>query len=148
MAMARKKMTAVALLSLMSLVAVVAVSAQGDTTGKVSIESKSVAIGVGVSWGEGRLTYRGRTYPFTVNGLSVADLGISKVTAVGDVQDLKKVDDFEGTYTAASAGAAVGAGAGTAAMQNQNGVKMTLTGTGQGVKLTLAASGIDVKLKR
>jgi hypothetical protein len=33
-------------------------------------------------------------------------------------------------------------------MKNQHGVVMQLTGTGTGVKLTLAAQGIDVKLKQ
>lgn len=29
--------------------------AQGDTSGKLTLESKSVAVGVGVSWGDGVL---------------------------------------------------------------------------------------------
>jgi hypothetical protein len=36
-----------------------ALSAQGATSGKVTLESKSVAIGVGVSWGDGILEYKG-----------------------------------------------------------------------------------------
>jgi ABC-type glycerol-3-phosphate transport system substrate-binding protein len=55
--------------------------AQSDTSGKVTLESKSVAVGVGVSWGDGVLEYRGKKYPFTVEGLSVLDLGVSKVSA-------------------------------------------------------------------
>ena len=136
-------------LFLVSLVAgTAAVSAQGATTGKVMLESKSVAIGVGVSWGDGVLEFRGKKYPFTVEGLSVVDLGVSKVSARGDVKNLKKVEDFEGNYTAAGAGAAVGGGAGAAALKNQNGVDMNLVATQQGVKLTLAAAGVTVKLKQ
>lgn len=113
----------------------------------VTVESKSVAVGVGVSWGDGVLTYQGKTHKFSVSGLSVADLGVSKVSAKGEVYNLKKLGDFSGTYAAAAAGAAVGAGAGAIAMKNQNGVEMVLTGTGKGIQLTLAAKGIEVKLK-
>ena len=122
--------------------------AQGDTSGKVTLESTSIAIGVGVSWGEGVLEYRGQKYPFTVKGLSVMDLGVSKVTARGVVQNLNKLEDFGGSYILAGAGASVGSGAGVAALKNQNGVEMALPATGQGVRLSRAQGGMDVKLKR
>ena len=123
------------------------ISAQEATTGKVTLESKSVAIGIGVSWGDGVLEYKGKKYPFTVEGLSVVDLGVSKVSARGDVKNLKKVEDFAGNYTAAVAGGAVGGGAGVAALKNQNGVELSLAATAQGVKLSLAGAGVTLKLK-
>ena len=122
--------------------------AQSDTSGKVTLETKSIAIGVGVSWGDGILEYRGKKYPFKVDGLSVMDLGISKVTAQGKVENLKKLEDFNGNYVLAGAGAAVGGGGGVAALKNQNGVEMALTATGQGIRLSLAKGGVDVKLKK
>ena len=124
------------------------ISAQEATTGKVTIESKSVAVGVGVSWGDGTLEFRGKKYPFTVQGLSVVDLGVSKVSARGDVANLKKVEDFAGTFTAAGAGGTVGGGMAVAALKNQNGVEMNLTATTQGVKFALAGAGVAVKLKK
>lgn len=123
------------------------VPAQSDTSGKVSLESKSVAVGVGVSWGDGVLEYRGKKYAFTVEGLSVLDLGVAKVSARGDVKNLKKVEDFNGTYVLAAAGAAAAGGAGAAALKNQNGVEMALTATGQGIKLSIARGGVALKLK-
>ena len=130
------------------LAAAVAVGAQEKPSGTVWVESKSVAIGIGVSWGDGKLTYQGKEYPFTISGLSVIDLGIGKVTAKGEVFNLKKVDDFAGNYVAAAAGASVGGGAGAVTMKNQNGVSMQLTGTEKGIQLTLAAKGLEVKLKK
>jgi hypothetical protein len=121
---------------------------QGDTNGTVTVESKSIAVGVGVSWGDGVLEYRGQKYPFTVEGLSVLDLGVAKVSAHGKVANLKKLEDFNGTYAVAGTGAAVGAGAGAAALKNQNGVEMGLTATGQGVKLSIAQGGVTFKLKK
>jgi hypothetical protein len=124
------------------------VGAQDKPVGKVTVESKSIAVGIGVSWGDGKLTYQGKEHAFSIDGLSVADLGISKATATGDVFNLKKLSDFNGNYVAAQAGAAVGGGAGAVTMKNQHGVVMQLTGTGTGVKLTLAAKGVEVKLKQ
>ena len=135
-------------LSLASIVTAISMTAGQTDTGKVTLESKSVAIGIGVSWGDGVLEYQGKKYPFTVNGLSVLDLGISKVSARGDVAKLKKVEDFSGNYVAAGAGVTVGGGASAIALKNQNGVEMTLTATTQGVKLALAAAGVDIKLKQ
>ena len=135
-------------LSLASIVTAISMTAGQTDTGKVTLASKSVAIGIGVSWGDGVLEYQGKKYPFTVNGLSVLDLGISKVTARGDVAKLKKVEDFSGNYVAAGAGVTVGGGASAIALKNQNGVEMTLTATTQGVKLALAAAGVDIKLKQ
>jgi hypothetical protein len=135
-------------LSLASIVTAISMTAGQTDTGKVTLASKSVAIGIGVSWGDGVLEYQGKKYPFTVNGLSVLDLGISKVTARGDVAKLKKVEDFSGNYVAAGAGVTVGGGVGAVGLKNQNGVEMTLTATTQGVKLALAAAGVEVKLKQ
>lgn len=124
-----------------------AVAQDGPPSGKVSVESKAVALGVGVSWGDGKLTYQGKEHVFSINGLSVVDLGVAKVTATGEVFNLKKLSDFNGNYVAGEAGAAVGGGAGTAILKNQNGVVMKLKGTGTGVKFTLAGKGVEVKLK-
>src|SRR5262245_33074272 len=122
-------------------------STQDDTTGTVRIDSRSIALGIGVSWGDGVLDYRGKTYVFTVRGLSVLDLGISRVSARGEVKNLRRIEDFPGNYVAATAGATVGGGGGVAALRNQNGVQMALTATGRGVRLTVAGAGLDVQLK-
>ena len=124
-----------------------AMAADEKPSGTVTMESKSVAIGVGVSWGDGKLRYKGKTHTFSVKGLSVIDLGVSKVSARGKVYHLNKVEDFSGTYAAAQAGAAVGGGMAVVALKNENGVVMELSSTQTGVKLTLAGEGIEIKLK-
>ena len=117
-----------------------------DTTGKVTIESTSVAAGLGYAWGSGVLEYRGQLYPFTVKGFSLMDVGMSKVAAIGEVYDLKSVEDFEGTFMAAVASGTIGGGAGAAAMQNQNDVKLVWTATNQGLSFSLATAGFTMKL--
>ena len=116
-------------------------------SGTVSIQTKAVALGIGVQWGSGVLKFQGKEYAFKVNGLSVVDVGISQVSAVGDVFSLNKIEDFAGTFTAADAGIAVGGGVGAVAMKNQNGVVMKLTSTQKGLKLKLAAEGIKIQMK-
>jgi hypothetical protein len=136
-------------LGLASLYALTSIAtAQGSTDGTITISSRSVAVGVGVTWGDGVLTYRGKKYPVSVSGLSVVDLGVSKISARGEVHNLKKLEDFDGNYAAAGAGATVGGGAGAAALKNQNGVEVTLTATTKGVKFALAGGGVEMKVKK
>ena len=116
-------------------------------SGTVRIESTSIALGIGVTWGDGILTYEGKEYHFSVSGLSVVDLGVASVTATGEVYNLTNLEDFEGNYAAGEAGAVVGGGASIAEMRNQSGVKIKLDSTQSGAKLTLAAEGIDIDLK-
>ena len=119
----------------------------GPDTGTVTIDSKSIAVGIGVSWGDGTLQYRGQSYSFSVDGLSVLDLGISRVSAAGNVANLKRLEDFNGNYVQAGAGAVVGGGVGAAVLRNQNGVEISLTATSQGVRFALSSSGVNIKLK-
>jgi hypothetical protein len=125
----------------------VAVAAEPAPSGTVKITSKAVALGIGVTWGDGTLTYQGKTYTFSVDGLSVADLGIASVSSSGEVFNLNKVSDFSGNYAAGEAGIAIAGGPSDTVMKNQNGVVIRLHGTQQGGRLTLAAQGVKLQLK-
>jgi|SRR5450432_106421 len=116
-------------------------------SGTVKMSSKAVAIGVGVSWGDGTLTFGGKPYAFSVDGLSVLDLGVSDITTSGEVFNLKNVADFSGNYVAGEAGIAVAGGPTDTIMKNENGVVIRLHGTQKGARLTLAAQGVKLKLK-
>ncbi len=116
-----------------------------DATLKLS--KGQVAVGIGWSWGDGVLTFKGKNYPFKVGGLSVVDVGITKANAVGKVYHLKKLSDFNGTYTGAAAEGTVGGGAGVSTMKNQNGVVIDLQSTTQGVNFKLAGEGVKFTLK-
>ena len=117
-----------------------------DATLKLS--GGSVAVGVGYTWGGGTLTYKGKTYDVELSGLSVADVGASKIEASGSVYHLKKLADFDGNYTAATAGITIAGGGSATAMQNQNGVVINIVSTTQGLKFALAASGVSLKIKK
>jgi len=113
----------------------------------IELSEGRVAVGIGYSWGGGTLTYQGKKHKVKVEGLSVGEVGITRASARGEVFDLKKLEDFSGTYTAAGAGATVGGGASATIMKNQNGVEIRLTSTTQGASLKLATSGIKLTLR-
>ena len=125
----------------------VAFAAEPAPSGSVKITSTAVAIGVGVTWGDGTLNYQGKTYAFSVDGLSVVDLGISSVTSTGEVFNLAKVSDFSGNYAAGEAGIAIAGGPSDVVLKNQHGVVIRLHGTQQGGRLTLAAQGVKLQIK-
>jgi hypothetical protein len=124
-----------------------AMAADPPVSGTVKVTSKAVAIGVGVTWGDGTLTFDGKTYPFSVEGLSVVDLGVSDITSSGEVFNLKNAADFSGNYVAGEAGIAVAGGPTDTIMKNENGVVLRLHGTQKGARLTLAAQGVKLELK-
>ena len=112
----------------------------------VSFSGASAAAGVGVTWGSGTLRFNGKDYPFKLQGLSVADIGGSSIQGTGDVYNLKRVEDFAGSYAAASAAAALDKGASETTMQNPRGVVMRLRSTTKGAELKAAVEGITIEL--
>src|SRR5262245_31506163 len=142
---------AVVLVAALSLVLTVHVARAGDENeakpdGTIELLTGSVAAGVGFTWGHGVPTYHGERYPISIDGLSVGDVGISKASASGKVYHLKKLSEFAGNYTSASAGATVGGGGSATAMQNQNGVLIRLVSTSRGLTFKLAAEGVKIVL--
>ena len=117
-----------------------------DATLKLS--EGQVAVGIGWSWGKGVLTLKGKDYPFKVGGLSVGDVGITTATAEGKVYNLKKLEDFNGTYVSAAAAATLGVGAGATTMKNGNGVVIHLFPKTKGVNLKLAGEGVKFTLEK
>jgi hypothetical protein len=128
--------------------AVVAAEKAATPSGKVTIQSTAVAAGVGVTWGDGKLTFKGKDYPFSIDGLTLVDWGISRVNATGDVYNLDDVAKFGGNYVAAEAGLTLAGGMGGMVLRNQNGVVLHVRSTSQGARLQLGTSGLIIKLKQ
>ena len=139
-----------ALFFLVMTVATAAVAAEKAATpsGKVTIQSTAIAAGVGVTWGDGKLSFKGKDYPFSIDGLTLVDWGISRVNATGDVYNLDDVAKFGGTYVAAEAGLTLVGGVGGMVLRNQNGVVLHVRSTSQGARLQLGTSGLTIKLKQ
>ena len=137
-----------ALFFLVTAFATYAVAAEKATpSGRVTIQSTSVAAGIGVTWGDGKLTFKGKDYPFSVDGLSLVDWGIAKVSANGDVYNLTDPAKLAGTYVAAEAGLTLAGGLGGMVLRNQDGVVLHLRSTSKGARLSLGTSGLTIKMK-
>jgi len=112
----------------------------------VSMESMSIAAGIGLSWGEGVLTFEGQRHAFSVKGLSLIDLGVAKLISEGAVSNLEALSDFEGHYAAVEAGAAAGVGASVLSMRNEHGVVIRLRADVEGIALALGPEGFRITL--
>jgi len=116
-------------------------------SGTLTLESTSIAVGVGVTWGHGTFTmHDGTTHKVKVKGLSLVDLGITKIEATGEVFNLVEAKDLKGTFVTGEAGVTVIGGGSVAAMQNDNGVVLQLKSKQKGLKLTLAPGGMNIDL--
>ena len=112
--------------------------------GTVSIDMTSVAAGVGASWGSGVLRFKGNTHTFKIDGLSVGSVGISSISAVGNVYNMTDITQFYGNYAALGAGATLAGGMAGLKMQNQSGVIINLYATQQGVQLNVGPQGFNI----
>jgi hypothetical protein len=83
-----------------------------------------------------------------MDGLSVVDVGASRVTGSGTVKNLRNIADFSGNYVSIAAGATIAGGGSAIGMRNQNGVVIDGVTTAQGVRLTLAPGGVNITLSR
>jgi hypothetical protein len=119
-------------------------------SGLVTLNMKSVALGVGTTQGNGILNYQGKTYPFSISGLSLVDVGISNFTGAGKVYDLKSPQDLAGTYGASQATFAIAGGASAMSMKNDNGVSIVILkndGQESGTQLSIGPAGMKVTMK-
>lgn len=119
-----------------------------DATLRMSIGG--VHLGIGGSSGSGTLTYRGKDYPFRVSGMAVGRVGVTNSSAVGDVFNLRHLQDFNGNYTVSGAGTrgvTLGAGRTGTIMSNQAGVIVRISSTQRGVAVNATGGGLTMRLQ-
>jgi hypothetical protein len=116
-------------------------------SGTVRIEQVQIAfIGSG-NLGGGTLQFGGKSYDFTVGGLGIGGIGVSRITATGTVYDLKDVAHFPGAYVQARAGFAIGeASAGKLWLKNSHGVVLELKAEREGLALSLGGDAVYIDL--
>jgi hypothetical protein len=119
-----------------------------DATLRMSIGG--VSLGIGGSSGSGTLTYRGKNYPFKVSGLAVGRVGVTNSSAVGDVFNLRHLQDFNGHYTVSGAGTrgvTLGAGRTGTILSNQAGVIVRISSTQRGIAVNATGGGLTMQLQ-
>ena len=120
----------------------------GTPDAKIEISQWKVGFIVGVSGGKGTLTYKGKSYPLSIDGLRVgATAGIATADLVGNVYNLKNLKDIEGIYSAGQASIAVAAGAKSWKLENKNKVVLHLTGKQAGLEVAFDVGGMKLELK-
>ncbi len=122
--------------------------ASGPVAGHVTITAKAADIGVGYTWGNGVLRYKGHDYHFNVKGVDIAAVGFSTIVGHGRVYNLKHLHDFDGTYGAADGEATLGNGIGGRYLKNGNGVELRIDDVTKGARLSGAGQGIELTLAK
>jgi len=119
-----------------------------DSTLKIT--RRTVSPGIGLEWGEGVLTYKGRDYPFSYKAGGPSrhvDTEITTVELSCQVFNLKTPEDFNGKYHKVETEGPVSGGS-RVTMKNQNGVVVNVVSPIEGRKFDLTSWGLDVELKK
>ena len=117
-------------------------------SGTITIEQVQIAWMVSGNLGGGKLQFKDKTYDFTIGGLGVGGIGVSKIEATGEVYGLSKIEDFSGAYGQARYGAVAGdASTGALWLENSRGTVIHLKAKRKGLALALGADAIYVNLK-
>jgi len=99
--------------------------------------------------GGGTLTFRGRTYPFTLIGSLIGLGAISTLQASGEVYKLRDVSQFSGAWIQGAGSLAVATKAnGELWLENRNGVVMRLTASQAGLTFSEGRYEIYIQLSQ
>lgn len=123
--------------------------AQAQMACQIRLEITKGGFVIGAAGGSGALICGGKRYPLTVGGMSIGlVIGMSKVSLVGEVRNLRQVSDIEGTYSGVGASMAIGGGADNVVAANAKGVQLVMRGTQVGLEASLDLSGATIRLER
>jgi len=126
---------------------------RADPNPDASIEIEQVRVGVlavGASVGGGRLHFRGEEHRFTVRGLEFGSVGVSALSARGEVFGLRRLQDFPGRYTETVAPrqrVEGQAGPETRWLRNAAGIEIRLRTERTGGQFRVNEAGITIELR-
>jgi hypothetical protein len=117
-----------------------------------SIEIEQVRVGVlavGTSIGGGRLRFRGEEHRFSVRGIEFGSVGVSSLSARGEVFNLRRLQDFAGRYTERVVPRTQGAPVGpeTRFLRNAAGVELRLRTERAGGQWRFNEAGLTIELR-
>jgi hypothetical protein len=105
------------------------------------------AVGI-ASWGRGVLIRDGERHPFRLRAVGAGGVGVARVRASGEIYNLRRLEDFPGTYGKLRAGTAVpGADVpGALWMVNARGVQMLLSPQQAGLALHVGVDAVLIEM--
>jgi hypothetical protein len=116
--------------------------------GYVRVKLLKAGLMVGAGTGRGVLTYRGRSYPFRVSGLSLGvTAGASVSRLEGWASGIRQVSDFAGTYDSVGSGGAIVGGLGGIHLGNDKGVKIALQGPRAGMEFAANVTRVRISMR-
>jgi hypothetical protein len=137
-----------ALVAALALVGASVSSAAFADSGTIRINVLKGGWFIGASGGSGTLTFRGRTYPLSIGGLSAGLVfGASQTYLSGRVSRINSPGDVAGVYGAGGAGAAVGRGVSAIVLTNEKGALLELSGRQTGLMVNADLSGLAISLR-
>lgn len=146
----RLRLTAfvVAALAAITALAIARADDQLVQSGTLTISQTRVGFLVSAHAGGGTLHYRGQDYPFSIGGLGIGGIGITKLEATGTVYNMTDRAEFSGVYSQLRSGITVGdQGNGKLWLKNGSGVVLKLRGASKGVGLSLGADAVTISFK-
>lgn len=123
---------------------VAAKSTDSSPTAEVTIKVTQVAAGLGVTWGNGILNFKGKEYKFKVSGLNLIALGVTSINAKGDVYNVKNLNDFPGKYFGIEAGATLIQESAGLVLENTKEVVLNLKSELKGAELKMGNEGLNI----
>lgn len=139
---------AVVLAAAMVLLAIPATPASAQAAGHVRVKILKAGLLVGGGAGSGVLTYRGRSYPFRLSGVS---FGITAGATIGRLDGwasgIREIGDFAGTYSSVGGGFALVGGVNGVHLRNEKGVTIVLQGPKAGMEVAANLSAITISMK-
>lgn len=124
--------------------------ADPNPDGAVEIEQVRVGVlAVGTSIGGGRLRFRGEEHRFSVRGIEFGSVGVSSLSARGEVFNLRRLEDFAGRYTERVVARTSGAPGGpeTRFLRNPAGVELRLRTERAGGQWRFNEAGVTIELR-
>lgn len=123
---------------------------KGPPSATLEVASEQMRLIMGGTAGKGTLHFNGEKIPFTFKTAS-AGVGakmVTKMTAVGNVYGLTRLEDFAGSYTSLSQSTMAGSAQVSATYKNDKGVTLELRGKTEGVGMSLGGGIATVTLAK
>ncbi len=115
--------------------------------GTINIENWTWQAIATMNVGKGELKFNNQVYKFEIGGVGAGGVGVAKMSASGEVHNLKDIADFPGKYFHVKASGTIAVGAGGIAMENEKDVVIKLVSKNKGVQLSIGPKGIDITMK-